>query len=64
MEATLGLAGQQQDSLVQLQQSIAPAFAPPKAVARALERIAAKQVTCWLWLTPAGEGQAQARIRH
>ncbi|PSC76568.1 hypothetical protein C2E20_0772 [Micractinium conductrix] len=44
VEATLGLAGQQQDSLVQLQQSIAPAFAPPKAVARALERIAAKQI--------------------
>ncbi|EFN53317.1 hypothetical protein CHLNCDRAFT_137004 [Chlorella variabilis] len=45
VEQTLGLAGQQQESLVQLQQSIAPALAPPAAVTRLLQRIAAKQIT-------------------
>jgi hypothetical protein len=43
-EQTLGLASQRQESLVQLEQSIAPAFAPPKAVTKLLQRIAAKQV--------------------
>lgn len=44
VEASLGLGGSQEESLVQLQQSIAPAFLPPKPVARALQRIAASQV--------------------
>ena len=45
VEAQLGLgAGQGQESLVQLQQSIAPAVAPPAAVVRMLQRIAAKQI--------------------
>ena len=45
VEAQLGLgAGQGKESLVQLQQSIAPAVAPPAAVVRMLQRIAAKQI--------------------
>ena len=45
VEAQLGLGGGQgQESLVQLQQSIAPAVAPPAAVVRVLQRIAAKQI--------------------
>lgn len=44
MEHSLGLAGAQEESLVQLQQSIAPALTPPPALARVLQRIAAKQV--------------------
>ena len=54
VEQTLGLAGQQQESLVQLQQSIAPALAPPAAVTRLLQRIAAKQVrgSCLAGLHP------------
>lgn len=46
VEASLGLGGSREESLVQLQQSIAPAFVPPKAVARAMQRIAANQVCC------------------
>jgi hypothetical protein len=44
LEHTLGLVGQQDASLVQLQQSVAPAFTPPASVARMLQRIAAKQI--------------------
>ncbi|KAL4458976.1 hypothetical protein ABPG75_013841 [Micractinium tetrahymenae] len=43
VEASLGLGGAREESLVQLQQSIAPAFPPPRTVARALQRIAANQ---------------------
>ena len=45
LEHTLGLVGQQDISLVQLQQSVAPAFTPPASLARMLQRIAAKQVS-------------------
>lgn len=45
VEHTLGLAGAQEESLVQLQQSLAPALKPPPALAKALQRIAAKQIT-------------------
>lgn len=45
VEASLGLGGSREESLVQLQQSIAPAFVPPKAVARAMQRIAANQIS-------------------
>lgn len=44
LEHSLGLVGQQDTSLVQLQQSVAPAFTPPASLARMLQRIAAKQV--------------------
>ena len=44
VEQSLGLAGPQEASLVQLQQSIAPALTPPPALARVLQRIAAKQI--------------------
>lgn len=44
VEAGLGMGGRTEESLVQLQQSIAPAFRPPPAVARVMQRIAAKQV--------------------
>ncbi|KAL4431610.1 hypothetical protein ABPG77_001452 [Micractinium sp. CCAP 211/92] len=45
VEASLGLGASHEESLVQLQQSIAPAFVPPKPVARALQRIAASQIS-------------------
>lgn len=44
LEHSLGLVGQQDTSLVQLQQSVAPAFTPPASLARMLQRIAAKQI--------------------
>ena len=45
LEHSLGLVGQQDASLVQLQQSVAPAFTPPASLARMMQRIAAKQVS-------------------
>lgn len=45
MEQGLGLVGGEGESLVQLQQSIAPAFRPPASVARVMQRIAAKQIS-------------------
>ncbi|KAI3436210.1 hypothetical protein D9Q98_002264 [Chlorella vulgaris] len=45
VEQSLGLGATQAESLVVLQQSIAPALAPPPALAKMLQRIAAKQIT-------------------
>jgi hypothetical protein len=64
VEQSLGLGATQAESLVVLQQSIAPALAPPPALAKMLQRIAAKQVGRGGWGMVRGQALGCSSLVH